>query len=195
MHNQRRSKSRFHLALCLSLLFSGAAPGIMAGQAASSQETVTKTAAVPGTAFTADQLNALLPATVYFEGRNAPLQLRNAGGGTFVDNQIIWVSLVDSSGYASSVQERYQFYLVSEGPLRVGKTTLAAGAYGGGFLGDRFVIMDLGGHTVAEGAVETDAALSRPRPLRLLMLSPTSARLYLGRHYVQLQASTNVAVQ
>ena len=142
----------------------------------------------PGTAYTTAQLASLLPSSVYFGGRTAPLQLRNAGAVSFGPGAIVWAALVDSSGYASGVQEKYQFYLVTESPIRVAQSQLPAGAYGGGFVGERFVLMDLGGHTVAEGATERDAALPRPRPLQLLPVGPDAVKLYLGKRYVQLHA-------
>ena len=147
-------------------------------------------AAAAGVPYTAAQVASLLPPSVYFAGQTASLQLRNAaavklGGG------IIWISLVDSSGYATDVQERYQFYLVTEQRLHLGDADLPAGAYGGGFLKDRFLIMDLGGRTVAGGKVETDRSLTRPRPLQLLPDTATSARLFLGRRWVSLRADTS----
>lgn len=141
-----------------------------------------------GTPFTAEQLSSMLPATVYFAGRTAPLQLRNAGGTKFASGSTLWISLVDSSGYSSSVQERYQFYLVTEGPLRFGDVTLRPGAYGGGFVGDRFVLMDLGDHTIGEGATQNDTALPRPRPLQLFGVQPNAVKLYLGRRWVMLRS-------
>ncbi len=144
-------------------------------------------AASAGAGFTAEQVTKLLPATVYFQGRTAPLQLRNAAATHLPNGQIVWASLVDSSGYATSVQEKYQFYLVTEGPLRIGEATVAAGAYGGGFVGDHFLLMDLGGHTVAQGPLQTDAGLQRPRPLQLQAQGTSGVRLYLGRRWTTLQ--------
>lgn len=141
-----------------------------------------------GTPFKADKLNQLLPATVYFQGKTAPLQLRNAGGSTLSGGVVVWAALVDSSGYASSLQERYQFYLVTEAPLLVGGSRIAAGAYGGGFVGDRFLVMDLGGHTVAEGSTEVDPGLARPRPLQFLPEAPNAVKLFLGRRWVELRS-------
>ena len=83
-----------------------------------------------GALFSSEKLNALLPPSVYFQGKTAPLQLRNAAGITFPNGQIVWMALVDTSGYSTAVQEKYQFYLVSEGPLRLGSASLPAGAYG-----------------------------------------------------------------
>lgn len=181
--------SRFGgLVLCTLLV--GTFPGGLARAAALQAPGPGAQASRPGVPFTADKLNSLLPTAVYFQGRTAPLQLRNSGGTDFGNGRIVWVSLVDSSGYASSVQERYQFYLVTEGPLQFGSARIAAGAYGGGFLGDHFVLMDLGGHTVAEGPISADPALARPRPLQVVGASPDAVKLYLGRNWVLLHSTT-----
>ena len=137
----------------------------------------------------------MLPATVYFQRQTAPLQLRNAGGTAFANNRIVWVSLVDNSGYSTGVQERYQFYLVTEGPLRFGDASLPAGAYGGGFLGDHFLLMDLGGGTLAQGPLQNDAALVRPRPLQLVPGTSSAVKLYLGRRWVLLQSAPTAETQ
>ena len=149
-------------------------------------DTVTAPKGVP---FSQEKLGSLLPATVYFQEKTAPLQLRNAAGTTFGSQAIVWASLVDTSGYSTSVQERYQFYLVTESGLLFGSVHLPAGAYGGGYLGDRFVLMDLGGHTVGEGGTQMDANLRRPRPLQMVADGPSSVKLYLGRRWVSLQAN------
>ncbi len=130
------------------------------------------------------QVDRLLPATVYFQGQSAPLQLRNATAYRAPDGGIFWLSLVDTSGYSTGVRERYQFYLVTERALTLGTANLAAGAYGGGFLSDgTALLMDLGGHDVAKTAVTNDAGFKRPRPLQLVQVG-ASLRLYLGRQYV-----------
>ena len=157
-------------------------------QAGTTAGSATPGSTSPGTPFTADRLNKLLPPSVYFQGRTAMLQLRNAGGTAFAGNTILWAALVDTSGYASDVQERYQFYLVTEGPLQIGTASLPAGIYGAGFIGERFLVMDVGGHSVAEGTTQMDGGLQRPRPLQVLPESPTSVRLYLGRRWVTLKS-------
>ena len=142
----------------------------------------------PGVPFTGEKLSSMLPPSVYFAGRSAPLQLRNAGGVKFAGGSILWVSLVDNSGYSTAVQDRYQFYLVTEGPVRFGGIKLNAGAYGGGFVGDKFVLMDLGDHSVGDGPTQTDAALQRPRPLQVIADQPDVVKLYLGRRWVTVRA-------
>lgn len=138
--------------------------------------------------FSPEKLASLLPATVYFQGRSAAVQLRNAAGVSFGQNAIVWAALVDTSGYSTSVQERYQFYFVTETGLRFGDVHLAPGAYGAGYVGDHFLVMDLGGHEVGSGATTEDAALRRPRPLQMVADGPGSVKLYLGRRWVLVKA-------
>ena len=178
--NVRRINALFALCLCLAGLSVGLAQGTPQSQPAASKD-------APGVPFSADRLASLLPPSVYFQGRSAPIQIRNAAGVSLANGAVVWATLVDVSGYSTSVQDRYQFYFVTEGPLFFGKTTLPAGAYGGGFLGDHFLLMDLGGHTLAEGPLQEDATLRRPRPLMMVPVSPSSVRLYLGRHWVLVQ--------
>ena len=168
----------------------GPARNLAYAQAAGAGTDKAGSTTAPGVPFSAEKISAMLPQTVYFAGRTAPLQLRNASGTKFANGSIFWVSLVDSSGYSSSVQERYQFYLVTEGPVRVGDVALRAGAYGGGFVGDRFILMDLGDHTVGEGPVQADAALKRPRPLQIVADRPDAVKLYVGRKWVTVRASS-----
>ena len=133
-----------------------------------------------------EQLEKLLPPSVYFQGQSAPLQLRNAAGVKTVSG-IVWAALVDTSGYSSGVRERYQFILVTETHLTIGGRPLPAGVYGAGFLSDgTFLVMDIGGHTLEQGRVESDSALKRPRPLQMTS-TPGGLRLYLGRQFVTVE--------
>ncbi|HEY0785447.1 MAG TPA: hypothetical protein VGD62_06210, partial [Acidobacteriaceae bacterium] len=104
------------------------------------------TAAAPG--LLSPQATApLVPATVFFAGRVASTQERNAGAVRLASGALVIAVLVDTSGYSSDVKERYQAYLLAEAPLAIEGHTLPAGAYGFGFLaGDTFVVMDIGGH-------------------------------------------------
>lgn len=173
-----------------TLLTAGAVPlaAFPVQTAATTTHSPAPSAQPPGVALSPEQLAALLPPSVYFSGQTAPLQLRNAGGIRFSNGSLLWIALVDSSGYSSTVQQRYQFYLVTEGPVRVGDVLLQAGAYGGGFVGDRFVLMDLGDHTVGEGPTQADPQLPRPRPLQFLAARPDAVKLYLGRRWVAVRA-------
>jgi hypothetical protein len=97
------------------------------------------------------------------------------------------VSLVDTSGYSSQVQEKYQAYLITESALNIDGHRLAPGAYGCGFIGgDSFVVMDIGGHDLFTAHSTRDVDLHRPTPLQIVAAPGASGdfRLYAGRNYV-----------
>lgn len=153
----------------------------------------TETAATaPGQPLTPAKLAELLPEKVFFQGQSAPIQLRNAGGTRFGGGALVLAALVDTSGYSSGVQAKYQFYLIVEAEVRFGGQVLHPGAYGAGFVADdKFILMDIGGHTLAQGATQSDAALARPRPLQVVAASPGAVRLYLGRRYVMIEDASS----
>jgi hypothetical protein len=131
------------------------------------------------------ELTKLLPATVFYSGQTAPVQVRNSGGVKFSDGHYVLAALVDTSGYSSGVAAKYQGYLIAEVPLTIGGQQLPAGAYGFGFLeGGRFLVTNLGGGDVLSAAATTDAALSRPRPLEVTTDPAGGFRLYAGRAYI-----------
>jgi hypothetical protein len=130
-------------------------------------------------------LEKLFPATVYYAGQSAPVQLRNSGGVKFADGHFVLMSLVDTSGYSTGIAAKYQGYLIAEVPLRVEEQVLAAGAYGFGFLeGDKFLVTDVGGHDVLTVHASKDAAMKRPRPLLVIADPSGGFRFYSGRNYV-----------
>lgn len=101
------------------------------------------------------------------------------------------VALVDTSGYSSQVQQKYQAYLITEEPIDIGGHRLAPGAYGCGFIaGDTFVVMDIGGHDLFSAKSVHDADLHRPTPLQILAAPQGNHtyRLYAGRNFVELTA-------
>jgi len=98
----------------------------------------------------------------------------------------MFATKVDTGGYSSSVQERYQAYLITEVPLTIGGNRLPPGAYGVGFINNnKFVVMDIGGRDLFVTDSQRDDALSRPTPLQLLAdRTPQNYRLYSGRTFV-----------
>ncbi len=137
-------------------------------------------------ALTASEAAQFLPATVFFRGRSAPIQARNSSGVQFNKNELLLVTLVDTAGYSSSVQEKYQAYLITEASLDIEGHRLPPGAYGCGFLaGDTFVVMDIGGHDLFSARSARDATLHRPTPLQVLPAANGAGyRLYVGRDYI-----------
>ena len=149
-----------------------AAPGLMQAQAGT--DTVLKPA----------DTEKLLPASVFYRGQSAPTQLRNSGGVKFSDGFLVLATLVDTTGYSTGVQSKYQAYFITEVAIKVGGQNLPAGAYGVGFVGDQFVVTDIGAHDVISAAAADDAGLKRPMPLQMVADPAGGFRLYAGRKYV-----------
>lgn len=138
---------------------------------------------------TPQDVSKIMPATVFFRGQSATVQMRNTFGLRFPDGALMLAGLVDSSGYSSGIRQKYQGYILSETPLTINGKTLVAGAYGFGFIAnDKFVVMNLGAHDVLQVADRTDATMSRPRPLAIVAgKHPGSYRLYEGRKFVTIR--------
>ncbi|MGA2171182.1 MAG: hypothetical protein ABSG62_23610 [Terracidiphilus sp.] len=130
-------------------------------------------------------IQKLLPASVYYKGMSAPTQLRNSSGVKLADGFFVLATLVDTSGYASDVQTKYQAYFITEVPLKLGGENLPAGIYGVGFVADnKFVVTDVGAHDVLTVNAGEDAGLKRPVPLQVVVDPAGGFRLYAGRKYV-----------
>ena len=168
--------------MCAMLLLAVAVPALFAASQAGSpkrNETEPKV-------LTAPEAAKLLPDAVFFRGQSAAIQARNSGGVQFAKDAFLLISLVDTAGYSSSVQEKYQAYLITERAIDIEGHRLEPGAYGCGFLaGNTFVVMDIGGHDLFSARSSKDADLRRPTPLQVLP-SPGGAgyRLYVGRDFV-----------
>jgi hypothetical protein len=130
------------------------------------------------------ELQKLLPATVFYRGQTAPTELRNSGGVKLSDGYYVLSALVDTSGYTTGVQAKYQAYFITEVPIKVSGQALAAGAYGLGLVGNNFLITDLGEHDVLSVSASDDAGLQRPRPLEIVADPAAGFRLYIQRKYV-----------
>jgi hypothetical protein len=126
----------------------------------------------------------LLPANVFYRGQSATTQLRNSGGVKFADGFYVLATLVDTSGYSTDLQTKYQAWFVTEVPIKVGGKSLAAGVYGVGFVGGKFVVTDVGAHDVLSVSSGEDAELKGPRPLQVLANPAGGFRLYALRHFV-----------
>lgn len=135
---------------------------------------------------TAADTQKLLPDTLWYKGQAAPAQKRNSGGVKFADGSYVLATLVDTSGYSSDVQSKYQAYFITEARLKIEGQELPAGIYGVGFVGgNKFVVTDVGAHDVLSVSSEEDAAMKRPRPLQVTTDASGGFRLYTGRRYVR----------
>lgn len=128
----------------------------------------------------------LAPPSVFFAGQSASLQLRNTYGLRFADKAILLAGLVDSSGYSTGIQQKYQGYILTTVALDFDGKTLPAGAYGFGFVAPNvFSVMDIGAHEVLRASWTTDAKLTHPRPFQIVnSAQPGQFCLYEGRKSV-----------
>jgi hypothetical protein len=130
----------------------------------------------------------LMPATVFFRGQVASVQARNSGGVKLADGMLVLCALVDTSGYSTAVQQKYQAYFITEVALDINGQLLKPGAYGVGFVeGNKFLVMDLGAHDLFTAGSIHDTELKHPMPLQVLAdTAPNRYRLYINRNYVVL---------
>jgi hypothetical protein len=111
--------------------------------------------------------------------------LRNSGGVKFADGAFVLATLVDTSGYSTDIQAKYQAYFIAEVPIKIGGQSLPAGIYGVGFVADnRFVVTDVGAHDLMTVSSGNDDAIKRPTPMNVTTDPAGGFRLYAGRRYV-----------
>jgi hypothetical protein len=174
------------------LLFAITVPALYAASQSASADKTRASTVTETKILTAPEAAKSLPSTVFFRGQSAPIQARNSSGVQFTKDSLLVVALVDTAGYSSSVQQKYQAYLITESPVEIEGHRLEPGAYGCGFIAANiFVVMDVGGHDLFSVPSARDADLRRPTPLQILP-APDGAgyRLYVGREYVHIaQAS------
>lgn len=141
------------------------------------------------TVLTGAELTRIVPPGFYFQGLSAPTQMRNAAAARLGTNRYVIAGMVDTSGYAADVREKYQGFLITDSPVRIGGSELPSGAYGFGFASDgKFIVLDLSGKEVFSTSSENDKGLKRPRPL-MMSKGGSGVRLYSGRNYVTIIAN------
>jgi len=132
----------------------------------------------------AAELKSVVPSTYFFRGQSATVQMRNAAAIRTKDDRYILAALVDTSGYASDVAQKYQGLFITEVKIKVEDSTLAPGAYGFGFTGDgKFVVDDVGANDVLSASSKHDDQLKRAVPLKMVQ-DGEGYRLYAGKKYV-----------
>jgi hypothetical protein len=140
----------------------------------------------PGIMSPAD-IKAIAPASYYYAGHAASVQLRNTVGFRTEGGKNVLAGMVDTSGYSTAIAQKYQGLFINEVKLRIGGTELAPGEYGFGFVGDKLVITNVAAEDLFAVDAKTDSELKRPVPLRLSE-GDGGYRLYAGKKYVVLQA-------
>ena len=132
------------------------------------------------------ELTRVVPPGFYFQGLSAPTQMRNSAATRFGTNRFVIAGLVDTSGYAADIREKYEGFLITDSPITINGTDIGTGAYGFGFSKDgKLNILDLAGNQLFSVATTKDPQLRRPRPL-MMSKSGNGIRLYRGRDYAQI---------
>lgn len=135
----------------------------------------------------ADELKKAVPTEFFFRGQKAPVQLRNAVGFQLADGKMTLAALVDASGYSTAIQQKYQGMLITESKLNIGGSSLGPGQYGFGFAADgKFNVMDVADNDVFGTSYQTDQALQRPVPLKLVA-DGDGYKLYAGRKWIAIK--------
>jgi hypothetical protein len=136
----------------------------------------------------AEDLKRVVPASYFFRGQSAAVQLRNAAGIRASDGKLVLVGLVDTSGYSSDVAEKYQGFLITEVKLSLEGSELPPGQYGFGFSKqDKFTVMDVGNNDLLSIPSHLDQNLQRAVPLKIVA-DQGSYRLYAGKKWISLKA-------
>ena len=133
------------------------------------------------------ELQKLVPSVYFYRGQSATVQMRNSGAIRTKDQKYVIAGMVDTSGYASDVAAKYQGLFITEVKAKIEGSELAPGQYGFGFVGDKFVITDVGANDVLSVSAKHDDSLKRPVPLKIVP-QEGGYRLYNGKKYVTFEA-------
>jgi hypothetical protein len=134
-----------------------------------------------------DEAKKAAPATYFFAGQSAAVQTRNVAGVKNGAGKFVLAGLVDTSGYSTAIQEKYQGFLITETKLTFDGATLEPGEYGFGFKDGKFTIMNVAATDLFSIASKDDDQLKHPVPLKIEK-DGSAYRLYAGKKYIVIKA-------
>lgn len=144
---------------------------------------------------TGKPFDSAVPRDFYLEGNAIPTEKRNAVLLASPRGSRVLIALIDTTGYSSQIQKKYEGMVITEGVATVCGSKVAVGSYGFGLerpggessADAKFFLYDQGGKRLLECRSKRDATLSAPRPLQVVTGSAGTARLYVGRYWVELR--------
>ena len=136
---------------------------------------------------TGEQAKKIAPSTYYFAGQSAAVQARNTAGFKNSAGKVVLAGLLDTSGYSTAIQEKYQGFLITETKLSFDGATLEPGEYGFGFKEGKFIVMNVASTDIFSIASQNDDQLKHPVPLKFEK-DGAGYRLYAGKKYVVVKA-------
>ncbi|HTQ52973.1 MAG TPA: hypothetical protein VMI94_00845 [Bryobacteraceae bacterium] len=172
------------------LWIAGAAVAVMSGALCPSGRAQNRFEIVTGKAF-----DSAVPKDFYLEGNAIPTEKRNAVLVKTPAGTRALFALIDTTGYAASVQSKYVGMIITEGDLTVCGHKIGVGSYGFGWelpgtgvdQPGKFSLYNQAGAPLADCTAPRQGALKMPRPLQLVVAKDGAARLYHGKHYIALQ--------
>jgi hypothetical protein len=130
-----------------------------------------------------DALKKAVPSSYFFAGQTAQVQVRNSVGLKTAAGKLVLAGLVDTSGYSTALQEKYQGFFITETKVMFDGATLDPGQYGFGFKDGKFIVMNVASADLLSVATQSDDQLKRAVPLKLEK-EGDGYRLYAGKNYV-----------
>src|SRR3981081_623260 len=113
-----------------------------------------------------DALKKVVPTTYFFAGQSAPVQTRNSVALKTAGGHFVLAGLVDTSGYSTAIQEKYQGFFITETKLSFDGAMLDPGEYGFGFKDGKFIVMNVAATDLFSIASPDDDPLKHPVPLK-----------------------------
>jgi hypothetical protein len=144
---------------------------------------------------TGKDFDAALPKDFYLEGNAIPTQKRNAALVKTPAGARVLFALIDTTGYSSQIQQKYEGMLITEGSLTLGGHQLGVGSYGFGYTKPaatssedaKLFLYNQAGQKVGECTAKKDTKIAQPKPLQVVTPMGEPARFYFGRYWVELK--------
>ncbi|MBI3477962.1 MAG: hypothetical protein HY010_19690 [Acidobacteria bacterium] len=134
-----------------------------------------------------DALKKVVPSGYFFASQSAQVQVRNSVAAKTAAGHIVAAGMVDTSGYSTSIQEKYQGFFITETKVTFDGGSLEPGAYGFGFKDGKFLVMNIAATDLFSVATKADDQQKHPVPMKLEK-DGDGYRLYAGKNYVAFKA-------
>jgi hypothetical protein len=139
--------------------------------------------------------DSAIPNDFYLEGNRIPVEKRNAVLLKAPAGARLVLALIDTSGYSSQIQQKYNGMVITEGRVSVCSVSLSVGSYGFGLEKPaatssedaKFFLYNQAGQKVGDCTAKKDSAVKQPKPLTVVLSKEGGARLYLGRYFLELK--------
>jgi|CZKS01.1.fsa_nt_gi hypothetical protein len=144
---------------------------------------------------TGKAFDSAMPKDFYLEGNAIPTAKRNAVLVHLPSGSRALFSLIETSGYSADIIAKYVGMIITEGDVSICGQKVSVGSYGFGWARPatgvdepgKFSLYNQAGVKVTECVTPRDANLKQPRPLQVVVGTAGTAKLYYGKHYVELK--------